>query len=198
MGSGAALFAVDEKLRGYEAAIGFAVLTLCLFFLFIWRRDSILRLGIKVSRLLPSRFRERFVDFFDRSLKAFSLMRDTKTLVVLLGLTLLFVGGQILTNYILFLAFGFKLSIWVALFLLLALQVGNMVPSSPGKVGVFELVVIASLQLFDIPDSQALGYGLVLHIVAFLPKILLGLVYISQLDISLRKKYSIDENEDQP
>ena len=189
------LFAIKEELQGYGAAIAFSLLTLMGLILFIWRRETILKLGKRMSRILPSRFRDKFVDFFDRSLNAFALLKDSKLLAVILLLTVVFVGGQIITNYFLFLAFGFKLSIWVALLLLLALQVGNMVPSSPGKVGVFEVVVIYTLKLFDIPETQALGYGLVLHLVAFLPKILLGLVYISQLDISLRKKYSISEDE---
>ena len=158
----------------------------------------LLRWGRSFSKILPVKIRDRFVDIFDRSLKAFNPLKDKRNLMALFSLTLLFVGGQVLANYLLFLAFDLHLSVWVALFLLLALQVGNIPPSSPGKVGVFEFAVIYSLALFAVPRSQALSYGLVLHVVAFLPKILLGLFYIAKLDISLKKKYSIDKNETKP
>ncbi|MCK4336295.1 MAG: flippase-like domain-containing protein, partial [Candidatus Aminicenantes bacterium] len=193
------IFAVSEKMKGYKIALVFAVLTLGLIFLFIWRQEMLLKWGKTFSRILPARMRDRFVDFFDRSMKAFSPLKDRHNLMVMFILTLAFVGGQVLTNYLLFLAFGLRLSVWVALFLLLALQVGNIPPSSPGKVGVFEVAVIYSLSLFAVPRSQALSYGLVLHAVAFLPKILLGLIYLAKMDISLKKKYSIKkDNEIKP
>lgn len=62
-----------------------------------------------------------------------------------------------------------------------------MPPSVPGKIGVFEYAVILALSLFDISKSQALSYGIMLHLVAYLPKILMGLIFISSTDISLRK-----------
>jgi uncharacterized protein (TIRG00374 family) len=102
---------------------------------------------------------------------------------------------MILTNYFLFLAFGLDLSVWVALFLILALQVGSLPPSSPGKVGVFEYTVILALAVFAVPKSEALSYGLMLHAVSYLPKILFGLVFVSQLEISLKKKYHLNEHE---
>jgi hypothetical protein len=142
------------------------------------------------------KFRSRFIDFFEKSLAAFSQLKNIKTLSFLLALTLAFVGGQILTNYLLFKAFQLPLSVGAALFLLLALQVGNIPPSAPGKIGVFEYAVILALSVFSITRSQALSYGLLLHVVAFLPKIFLGLIFIAQLDISLRKKYIISDNED--
>ncbi|MBU4329978.1 MAG: hypothetical protein KKB53_05665, partial [Acidobacteria bacterium] len=64
-------------------------------------------------------------------------------------------------------------------------------PSAPGKVGIFQYAVILALGWFGVEKDAALAYGLVLHVTAFLPKIILGLVYISRLDISLKKKYHI-------
>ncbi len=189
------LFAIQEKLKGYRPALLVSVLILGLIILFIWKKETILRGGKVFSRILPARLRMRFVDFFDRSLRAFALLKNPRKLSVLSLLTLAFIGGQILSNYFLFLAFGFHLSIWVALFLLLALQVGNIPPSSPGKVGIFEYAVILALSLFAVDKNQALSYGLVLHAVTYLPKILLGMLYFARLDITPRKVYNLGRNE---
>jgi uncharacterized protein (TIRG00374 family) len=189
------LLAVKEQLKGYKLALIFCFLVLLVIFILIWKREGVLKLGKKFSLFVPRKYRARFVDFFDRSLKAFNMLKSFKTLLLLLVLSLLFVGSMILTNYFLFLAFDLDLSLWVALFLILALQVGSIPPSSPGKVGVFEYTVILALAFFAVPKGEALSYGLMLHAVSYLPKILLGLIFIAQLDISLKKKYHLKENE---
>ncbi len=189
------LFAIQEELKGYKLALLFCVLLFGLLFLFIWKREIILKWGKIFSGILPHRLRDRFLGFFDKSLRAFGQLKSLKTLTVLFLWTLAFVGGQILSNYFLFRAFGLSLSIWVALFVLLALQVGSIPPSSPGKVGVFEYAVILSLAIFGVDKNIAFSYGLVLHVVAYLPKILLGLVYFTRLDITPRKVYNLTRNE---
>jgi len=191
------LFAIQGELKGYKLALIVCVLMLVLIVFFIRKRDTILKWGKTFSRIFPHRLRERFLGFFDRSLRAFSQLKSLKTLSVLFLWTLAFVGGQILTNYFLFRAFGLDLSIWVALFVLLALQVGNIPPSSPGKVGIIEYVVILSLAIFGVNKNIALSYGLVLHAVVYLPKILLGLVFFTELDITPRKVYNLTQNESQ-
>ena len=83
-------------------------------------------------------------------------------------------GAQALSNYFLFLAFGMGLSFWVALVVLLAVQVGNIPPSVPGKVGIFEYAVILALSVFGVTKGAALGYAVMLHVVAYFPKIMMG------------------------
>ena len=61
-------------------------------------------------------------------------------------------------NYCAFLAMDLQLP-FIAPFLLLAvLQVGGFVPSSPGKVGVFQALCIAGLALFGVDKSIGLTY----------------------------------------
>jgi uncharacterized membrane protein YbhN (UPF0104 family) len=81
------------------------------------------------------------------------------------------------------------------LFLLLAIQVGNIPPSVPGKIGIFEYAVILALSLFNVSKSQALSYGIMLHLVAYMPKILLGLVFLPRVDISLKRNSKAQTKE---
>lgn len=189
------VFAMHSGIKSYEIAVVFCLLTLGLLVLFVFRPREVLKFGMWFSRLIPKKYRGRFVDFFEKGLSAFSQLKNMKTTALLLVLTFVFVGGQVLTNYFLFKACRLPLSIGAALFLLLILQVGNIPPSVPGKIGIFEYAVILALSVFSVGRSQALSYGLVLHVVAFLPKIVLGLIFMAQLDISLRKKYIINNNE---
>ena len=69
--------------------------------------------------------------------------------------------------------------------LLVFLQVGVRLPSSPGSIGVFHYLCVVALSFFGVTKSVALSYGLLLHLVTFLPTSLLGLLYLSRKGYSL-------------
>jgi glycosyltransferase 2 family protein len=92
--------------------------------------------------------------------------------LVLWSLVILIVGAS--TNYLVCAALGLALPIWAALFMLVVLQVGVAVPSSPGKIGVFHYLTVLALSVFGVPREAALGCGIVLHLVVYLPTVLIG------------------------
>lgn len=82
-----------------------------------------------------------------------------------------FLGG--LTNYLAFLALGLPLGALPAAFLLGALYLGNVIPTSPGQLGTFHFISVLSLAVFEVAKEQALSYAILLHLVVVAP-ILLG------------------------
>ena len=130
-------------------------------------------------RLFPSKIRERILGTVQQALEAFATLRGTKTSTVLVAWTVGLIFSQILTNVLVFRAAGLSLGFGPALIVLLAIQAGSIPPSAPGKIGVFEYAVILALAAFGIARSEALAYGLILHLIVFLPKIVLGLIYLS-------------------
>ncbi len=79
-------------------------------------------------------------------------------------------------NYLVFLAMDLPLP-WISAFLLMAvLMVGGIVPSSPGKLGVFQYLCILTLGLFNVDKSIGLTYGIWLYLVAYGTPILGGIV----------------------
>jgi len=131
-----------------------------------------------MARALPRRLAEKVVAAVEEGLRAFSALRSPHNLLALSLLTVVLLVLQILANVLLFKAIPIHPPVEAALIVLFAVQVGSLPPSAPGKIGVFEYAIILALSLFDIPRADALSYGLMLHAVAHLPKILLGLVYI--------------------
>jgi hypothetical protein len=182
-----ALFVIQNEIKGYKIALVLCLLAAFLLVLFIWQPRTILKWTGFISRLLPGKLRQGFQDFSNKGIEAFGLLKNTKTLLSIVILTFGFIVGQVLTIFFLFKAFNLKLSFLAGLFLLLAIQVGNIPPSIPGKIGIFEYAVVLALSLFNISKSQALSYGIMLHLVAYVPKILLGLVFLPRVDISLRR-----------
>jgi len=190
-----ALFATQKVIKGYEIALLSCLLAVFFLVLFVWQPRTVLKLTSFISQLLPGKLRHGFQDFFEKGIEAFGLLKSAKTSLFVVILTFGFIVGQVLTIFFLFQAFNLKLSFLAGLFLLLAIQVGNIPPSVPGKIGIFEYAVILALSVFSISKNQALSYGIILHLVAYVPKILLGFVLLSRIDISLRKKRNIQTKE---
>ncbi len=176
-----ALFVMQQEVKGYKMALFFCLLAALFLVLFIWQPKTVLKGTAFISRILPGKLRQGLQDFFGKGIEAFGQLRSAKILLFVVILTFGFIAGQVLTNFFLFKAFDLKLSFWAGLFLLLAIQVGNIPPSVPGKIGIFEYAVILALSVFIIPKSQALSYGIMLHLVAYLPKIILGVIFITTL-----------------
>lgn len=75
------------------------------------------------------------------------------------------------TNWIIGLGMGLRLPMAAYALLFAILQISAIVPlpTSPGRLGVFHYLCVVVLALFGVERDVALAYGLVLHIVAYLP-----------------------------
>ncbi len=78
------------------------------------------------------------------------------------------------TAYLVFLALDMPPS-WVqGLLLWVVLQAGAAVPSTPGKIGVFQVLCRWTLGLFGVSAALGLAYGILLYLVAPLLLMILG------------------------
>jgi uncharacterized protein (TIRG00374 family) len=78
-------------------------------------------------------------------------------------------------------SFNLPLQLHGALFIMLTIGIGSVVPSSPGNVGTFEFFASSALALIKISGAPALCFVLVLHALTFLGATLIGgiCLYIS-------------------
>jgi uncharacterized protein (TIRG00374 family) len=91
-----------------------------------------------------------------------------------------------LTNYLTLLALGIQVPLVVAsLFILAVIHIGLVVPSSPGRIGVFHFLCVLSLSFFGVDAAVALAYGLVLHFIVVVPVIFVGLLCLWKENVTL-------------
>jgi glycosyltransferase 2 family protein len=69
-----------------------------------------------------------------------------------------------------------ELALTDALFVTAVLNLGSAVPSSPGYVGTYEWLGVASLGLLDVGHEQALAFTILLHAAWYVPTTLFGAV----------------------
>ena len=78
-----------------------------------------------------------------------------------LGVWLALAGG----NYAVLRALEISAPVGAAFVVLVVLQVGTSVPSTPGKIGVFQYLAVLALAPFGLGREAALTYGVLLHVV---------------------------------
>ena len=75
----------------------------------------------------------------------------------------------ILTN-----AFALDLPLVAGMLVTVAVNLSLVLPSSPAALGVFEAATVVALRAFDVPHAEALSYALVLHLLNFVPFLVIG------------------------
>ncbi len=142
----------------------------------------------KLVEKISMRLSRRMADFVQRHTRAgfasLAVFRTPNKLGWLLAQTAVIWGTAILTNLIALLALGLPASIDVALFSLILIQVGYSLPGLPGKVGVFEYAGVLAFEFFGWDRSAGLSYGILLHVIAYLPVVVLGLLSFWHLQAS--------------
>jgi uncharacterized membrane protein YbhN (UPF0104 family) len=75
-------------------------------------------------------------------------------------------------------AINLNLTFEQSVLVMITTNLGMAVPSSPGNVGTFELVIkVTLLPFFPGQESLILSFALLQHVVAFLPVVILGAFY---------------------
>ncbi len=80
----------------------------------------------------------------------------------------------IATNWAVFAALGLSVHWSASLLIIVAIYVGAVVPSPPGRVGLFHYLVALALSAYGVSQSEALACGVLLHFVVVVPLLLAG------------------------
>ena len=148
----------------------------CLFL--AWWDEPAMKLLALLSRMLPLKWRAWLERQVRLGLTSLKVLRRPGLVLLLLSWSILVWMLGALTNYLVFLGMGLTLPASAALLLLVVLQAGVAVPSSPGRLGVFHYLTVLTLSLFAVGKEEALGYAVVLHLAVYLPMLILGLWYL--------------------
>jgi glycosyltransferase 2 family protein len=79
-----------------------------------------------------------------------------------------------LCAYFVTLAFHLQVPFACGILVAVAVGLGMVIPSPPAAVGVFEGAALIALKAYGVPYSSALPYALVLHLVNFVPFVVVG------------------------
>jgi glycosyltransferase 2 family protein len=155
--------------------------------IFLFRGYGMKRLLNSISVRLPTHSQEWFTRIASLFLLSLAAERSWWEWYRLLGLSL---GAWLLMGISLFFslqAFNINISVFGVGVLLVVLNLGGMIPSSPGYIGTYHWLAVTTLAVFGINRGIALSFALVYHFLWYVPQILLGLAILFRENINLRK-----------
>lgn len=180
----------DSKLEAVVigASVIFAVATAILLGLILFPTRMLvpIRFG---TRRLPARFEERSDALIDAFLAGLDALRDPRSLLSLAGLSIGVWTLECATFAFVLRAFplGLSVSEWLAaaVFLLVFVNLGIMVPSVPGYIGTYQFFATLALGAFAVNADYAFGLAVVAHATQFTLITGTGLICLWRLGLRL-------------
>ncbi|MBI3967508.1 MAG: flippase-like domain-containing protein [Chloroflexi bacterium] len=132
--------------------------------------------SVPILRWLPSL--DRVAGGIAAARASLAVAASPTAFVSLVGLSALALALGALANYCALVALGADLPLAAPLSLLVVGYLGGALPSTPGRVGVFQYLCVVALAPFGAAPDLALGYGILMYCVTILVPALLALVLL--------------------
>jgi uncharacterized membrane protein YbhN (UPF0104 family) len=153
----------------------FVALVVLAFVVARWGERAIHVLLSPLRRIVRGEgFAERVEQAAVHGTRGLVALRDAQ--IALRGMALTIASWVVLglSYWILTAAFDLDVPFAAGLLVVVAINFSLVLPSSPAALGVFEAATIVALGAFDVPRADALSYALVLHLVNFVPFLIIG------------------------
>jgi len=164
----------------------FILLFLVLFAVITWKERFAGILG-KFARFLPQRLRPAAEKVMHSFIEGLTVLRSRRDSLLVFFLTFLAWTCEAAAYYFVMQAFRLDLPVYTAGMLMAVVNLGIMIPSSPGYIGPFEFFGVGTLLLFGISKSASLPCILVIHSMVWLPITLWGFYYMWTMKLSFRE-----------
>ena len=173
---------VDEPgwATGPALVLGFGVLGLAAVLAAAGRARKLARAVIEwVLRPVPEKLRDRLLGSSEAALDGFAALGHPQVLLWAGGWSAIAWGFSSLYLYFTLRAFDLQLTYAAPVFVLVAIALGMVVPSSAGYIGVYHAIAIETLTgVFAVDRSAAAGFALVSHALFYVIPTLLGMAYL--------------------
>lgn len=145
----------------------------------LWQRDRVFRWLEAIVGRLPGSLAGPALSTAARAVDGLESLRQPRRLAILVVMSIGIWVLSAATNYIVFLALHMPASWIQAFFLAVVLQAGVALPSTPGKIGVFQVLCRWALGIFGVSASLGLAYGVALYVAAPLSIMLTGAIALA-------------------
>jgi uncharacterized protein (TIRG00374 family) len=152
-----------------------------------YRPQGLLGLAGKLLARFPGRAARFVHSHLEDGIASLRTLRSRSALARALFWTLLIWVTAVLNNVLILRALGLRLPWMAPIFVLVVLQIGISLPSTPGSLGIFEYACVLALSLFSVSSAGALSFGFVLHAVVFLPVVVFGFLSFLYLGVNVEK-----------
>ncbi len=94
---------------------------------------------------------------------------------------------QILAFWLVLLAYGLKVSVWVGAVALLVVHLGTAIPGAPSNVGTYQFFCVVGLTMFGVDKTAATGFSVVVFLLLTIPLWAIGSLAFSRTGLTVRR-----------
>ena len=165
-------------IRGGALGAGALLVTVFLFLIGLYFfRDSVRRVHEWLGRLVPRRFREAWMRFFDAFAQTLTITERPRDFLIVTGCTAAIWACLTAQLVVVFIALGYDKVPYDSSFLINAVATVGLAIPTPGGVGGFHKVcqwLLETFYRFDIDNSVATA--VLFHVVGTLPVVVIGIL----------------------
>ena len=183
------MFAVPlpKYLVDAEGILGFTALAATVLFIYLVfpkRAESAARPAAAWRRWRPVRW---FSGLLDKMAGGIREIGRSRFFYSSFGISLLLLLGQILSYWLVMLAYGLKLSFWHGAAIFLIVHIGTIIPGAPSNMGTYQFFTVVGLTLFGIDKTLATSFSIVVFLILTIPLWAIGMLVFGRLGLSLKK-----------
>lgn len=176
-------------------ALGITVLFV-LFYFFLRERPPVWMEKYLIT--IPAHRVKKLNDLYHSVSSGLAMLKSTRHLFSVFGLSLLAWLAQTGTVFFLMEAFGLEAPLEAALLVIVINTVALIIPITPGNVGTFQLACTFALSLFAVPKAEAFSFSVLLQVVDLLPVVTLGVYFLVAEHLRVRDLKSAEVLEYRP
>jgi len=163
----------------------------------VWARGLILSLMRRTLRLvLSGQWVERLANALEQFAQGLQVLRRPRALAVVVSLSILDWMAISAACYFVFIAFRFSLPPLSAAMTMSLVNLGMIVPSSPGYVGTYEFFTLKSLSIFGITAASALAFSVVMRMLWYLFEIVVGFLCLLSSGIGIGQLFHVTQMDE--
>jgi len=154
--------------------------------LLVHNEDRLPSLVVRLPAFARRMVAERFVELVAQFASGLRTLRSGRQLVVVLLLSGLAwaVAGAGTICWVK--AFHLAVPWYAGLFVLAVINLGAVIPSSPGAIGVYHYLAVLALSVWTVNNSAAMGYAIATHGLALLVNMVIGTMCLWRESLSMR------------
>ena len=176
----------EKIIYGSRFAIVVALIGLATMLTFAHKPERVGHLLTKYLFFLPEKFRDTIKSVVSKFSEGLQFLTDIKAVLYVGFQTLMLWIMMGISNYFVFMAFGFDIPFDASFVLLVVVSILIMAPSTPGFLGVYHYGVVISLGVYGITDEEAKACALVLHAAQYIVITLMGFYFLKKEHLSLK------------
>lgn len=185
-------FSLPANVKSICMVAGAIFLFFVLILAFIhFRKDWTLLFFEKTLSFLPPASKVRMMERVDAFVEGLVILKSGKEFLWVTALSLVVWSLWAVALHYTLLAFNIQVPFAARLLMLAVVNLGALVPSSPGYVGPYHYFCWLCLSVFAVQKSLAISFAVVMHALWYVPLTLLGFVFLGKEHLSLSQIRSL-------